>query len=148
MVERARPGMAATLPLHVDPAPYVVFGRPQILEDDVAEVVSVLRDGWLGRGPRVAAFEREFAAFVGAPRAVAVGSGTAALHLAMIVSGLGPGDEVVVPALTFAATAAAAVHVTATPVFADVDPDTMCVTAETVEACLSPRTRMIVPVHF
>jgi dTDP-4-amino-4,6-dideoxygalactose transaminase len=127
---------------------YLVFGAPVIGEAEIAEVVDTLRSGWIGTGPRVARFEADFAAYVGAPQAVAVASCTAALHLAMLASGIGPGDEVVTTPLTFCATVNAILHTGATPVLADCDPATLCLDPARVEAVLSPRTRAILPVHF
>ena len=101
---------------------FLVFGAPAIGDDEIAEVVASLRSGWLGTGPKVARFESDFAAYVRAPHAVAVSSCTAALHLSMLALGVGPGDEVITTALTFAATVNAIIHAGATPVLADVDP--------------------------
>lgn len=127
---------------------YLVFGSPEIREEEIEEVVATLRSAWIGTGPRVARFEREFGEYAGAAHAVALNSCTAGLHLAMMGLRLGPEDEVIVPAMTFAATANAVVHAGGRPVLADVDRDTMCLTPETIEAKLTPRTRAIVPVHF
>src|SRR5215213_2148333 len=100
---------------------FLVFGKPRIEEEDIAEVVATLRSGWIGMGPRTVQFERDFAAYVGAKHAIAVNSCTAALHLALIAAGVGPGDEVITTPLTFAATANVVVHLGATPVFADIN---------------------------
>jgi dTDP-4-amino-4,6-dideoxygalactose transaminase len=127
---------------------FLVFGRPAIGEPEIDEVVATLRSGWLGTGPRVARFEQAFRDYVGAEHAVAVGSCTAALHLAMLAAGLGPGDEVIVPGLTFVATANAVLHAGATPVLADVDPRTMNLDPDSTARAITPRTRAIVPVHF
>jgi dTDP-4-amino-4,6-dideoxygalactose transaminase len=127
---------------------YLVFGSPEIREEEIEEVLATLRSAWIGTGPRVARFEGDFRDYVGAGHAVALNSCTAGLHLAMKGLGLGPEDEVIVPAMTFAATANAVVHAGGRPVLADVDRDTMCLTPEAVEAKLTPRTRAIVPVHF
>ncbi len=127
---------------------YLVFGSPEIREEEIEEVLATLRSAWIGTGPRVARFESEFGGYVGAAHAVALNSCTAGLHLAMMGLRLGPEDEVIVPAMTFAATANAVVHAGGRPVLADVDRDTMCLTPEAVEAKLTPRTRAIVPVHF
>ena len=124
------------------------YSRQQIDDDDVAAVVEVLRSDWLTTGPRVDEFERAFAAATGARHAVAVANGTAALHTAYAAAGLGPGDEVIVPAMTFAATANAAVFVGARPVFADVDADALLLDPESVAALLGPRTRAIVAVDY
>jgi dTDP-4-amino-4,6-dideoxygalactose transaminase len=127
---------------------YLVFGAPQLLEPEIDEVVQTLRSGWIGSGPRVAALEKAFRDYIGAGRAVAVHSCTAALHLAMISAGLKAGDEVIVPALTFAATANAVIHAGGRPVLADVDRRTMCLDPGDVERRLTPRTRALIPVHF
>jgi dTDP-4-amino-4,6-dideoxygalactose transaminase len=127
---------------------YLVFGSPEIREEEIEEVLATLRSAWIGTGPRVARFEDGFGDYVGAKHAVAVNSCTAGLHLAMTGLRLGPADEVIVPAMTFAATANAVVHAGGRPVLADVDRETMCLTPEAVEAALTPRTRAVVPVHF
>jgi dTDP-4-amino-4,6-dideoxygalactose transaminase len=119
---------------------------PYLGEEEVAAVTEVLRSGWVAQGPRVAAFEAAFAEAVEAPYAVAASSCTTALHLAMIVVGLGPGDEVVVPSFSFIATSNAVRYVGATPVFADVDLTTGNLTPETVTAALTGRTRAVVVV--
>jgi dTDP-4-amino-4,6-dideoxygalactose transaminase len=127
---------------------FLVFGAPAIGDDEIAEVVASLRSGWLGTGPKVARFENDFAAYVRAPHAVAVSSCTAALHLSMLALGVGPGDEVITTALTFAATVNAIIHAGATPVLADVDPATMNIDPVAAGEAVTPRTRAIVPVHF
>jgi dTDP-4-amino-4,6-dideoxygalactose transaminase len=127
---------------------YLVFGSPEIRDEEIEEVLATLRSAWIGTGPRVARFESEFRDYAGAEHAVALNSCTAGLHLAMTGLGLGPDDEVIVPAMTFAATANAVVHAGGRPVLAEVDRDTMCLTPEAVEAKLTPRTRAIMPVHF
>lgn len=108
----------------------------------------VVASGKFILGPEVAAFEEEFAAYLGARHCVGVANGTDALAIALRSLGVGPGDEVVMPSFTFYATAEAAADVGAVPVFCDVDPETACVTAETVRAVLTPKTRAIVPVHL
>lgn len=127
---------------------YLVFGSPQLLEAEIDEVVATLRAAWIGTGPKVQRFEQDFAAYVGAPHAAALGSCTAALHLALVTLGLQPGDEVIVPAMTFAATANVVVHAGATPVFADVDRETQCLDPADAERKITPRTCAIIPVHF
>jgi dTDP-4-amino-4,6-dideoxygalactose transaminase len=127
---------------------YLVFGAPDIREPEVAEVQATLASGWIGTGPRTHAFERAFGDYVGCANAVALSSCTAALHLAFVLLDLERTAEVIVPALTFAATANAVVQAGATPVFADVDPDTMCVTTDLIAPHVTDRTRAIVPVHF
>ncbi|HLM28181.1 MAG TPA: DegT/DnrJ/EryC1/StrS family aminotransferase [Thermoleophilaceae bacterium] len=115
------------------------------LDEALARVV---RSGKYILGPEVAAFEEEFASYLGVRHCIGVANGTDALAIALRSLGVGPGDEVVMPSFTFYATAEAAVDVGAVPVFCDVDPDTACVAAETVRAALSPRTKAIVPVHL
>jgi perosamine synthetase len=127
------------------PLPY---GRQSIDEDDIQAVVDVLRSDWLTTGPRVADFEREFAAFTGAKEAVAVSNGTAALHAMIFALGIGPGDEVIVPTMTFAATANAAVFQGAKPVFADVDAETMLIDPASVDARVTSRTRAVIAVDY
>ncbi|MGE3277296.1 MAG: UDP-4-amino-4,6-dideoxy-N-acetyl-beta-L-altrosamine transaminase [Vicinamibacterales bacterium] len=131
-----------------DPARPLPYGRQMVDEQDIAAVVDVLRSDWLTTGPVVGRFEQAFAEAVGARHAVAVANGTAALHCAYYALGLGPGDEVLVPALTFAATANAVAMRQATPVFTDVDPDRLLVDPASVEARLTPATRAIVAVDY
>ncbi len=126
----------------------VPFSRPVVGPDEVAEVLAVLESGWLSTGPRVRQFEDAFAAFVGAPHAIALNSCTAGLHLSLLTTGIGPGDEVVTTPLTFCATANVIVHCGATPVFADVDPRTGNLDPTAAEAAVTPRTRAIIPVHY
>jgi len=117
--------------------------------DRLTEAIDrVARSGRYILGPEVEAFESEFAAYLGVEHCVAVANGTDALTIALRALGVGPGDEVVMPSFTFYATAEAAIVAGATPVFCDIDPDTFCVTADTVKAVLTPRTKAIVPVHL
>lgn len=127
---------------------FLPYGRQEIGDADIKAVVEALCSDWLTTGPRVAQFENAFARFCGASHGVAVNSGTAALHAAMRGIGVGPGDEVIVPALTFAASANAAVYEGATPVFADVEADTLLIDPQSVAARLSPRTKAIVAVDY
>jgi perosamine synthetase len=124
------------------------YGRQWIDDDDVAAVVAVLRSDMLTTGPRVAEFERAFAAAVGAREAVAVSNGTAALHAAVFALGLGPGHEVIVPPMTFAATANCVAFQGATPVFVDVAPDTLLIDPARVAEKITPRTRAIIAVDY
>ncbi|MGQ9874544.1 MAG: UDP-4-amino-4,6-dideoxy-N-acetyl-beta-L-altrosamine transaminase [Chloroflexus sp.] len=124
------------------------YGRQSVDEDDIAAVVNILRSDWLTTGPKVADFEQAFATFVKCENAVAVSSGTAALHAAMYAIDLQPGDEVIVPAITFAATANAVVYRGGHPVFVDVDHDTLLLDPEQVERHISPKTRAIVAVDY
>jgi dTDP-3-amino-3,4,6-trideoxy-alpha-D-glucose transaminase len=117
-------------------------------EEIHAAIDRVLADGRFILGPEVGAFEQEFARHLGVSHAIGVGNGTDAITIALRAMGVGPGDEVVVPSFTFYATAEAIPHTGATPVFCDVDPETMCVSAETVAAALTPRTKAVVAVHL
>ncbi|HEU5327226.1 MAG TPA: DegT/DnrJ/EryC1/StrS family aminotransferase [Thermomicrobiales bacterium] len=127
---------------------FLVFGKPRIEEDEIAEVVATLRSGWIGMGPRTLQLERDFAAYTGAKHAIAVNSCTAALHLALIAAGVGPGDEVITTPLTFAATANVVTHLGATPVFADISRRTQNIDPARVAAKVTPRTKAIIPVHM
>jgi perosamine synthetase len=130
------------------PSTSLPYGRQWVDEDDIAAVVEVLRSDWLTTGPTITHFEREFAVQVGSEHAVAVSSGTAALHTLMYAFGIGPGDEVIVPAMTFAATANCVVMQGAKPVFVDVDPATLLIDVDDVRRRISPRTRAIVAVDY
>src|SRR4051812_17872215 len=120
---------------------------PALGEEEALAAAEAVRSGWVAQGPRVAAFERAFAAAVGAEHGVAVSSCTTALHLSLVVLGIGPGDEVIVPSLSFIATANAVRYVGATPVFADVELATGNLTVDTVDAVRTARTRAVVAVH-
>jgi dTDP-4-amino-4,6-dideoxygalactose transaminase len=123
--------------------------KPLIGEEERAAVDRVLRSGMIAGGPEVAAFEREFAAQVVDGRTcVAVSSGTSGQHLGLLAAGVGPGDEVIVPSFTFAATANSVALTGATPVFADIEPDYFCLDADAVQAAVTARTRGIMPVHL
>jgi dTDP-4-amino-4,6-dideoxygalactose transaminase len=127
---------------------FLVFGAPQIEQAEIDEVVDSIRSGWLGTGPKVARFEEDFKKYKGAPHAAAVYSCTAALHLAMLASGVGEGDEVITTPLTFCASVNAIIHTGATPVLADVDPRSMNIDPAHIEEKITPRTKAILPVHF
>jgi dTDP-4-amino-4,6-dideoxygalactose transaminase len=121
--------------------------RPWLGAEETAAVSEVIASGWIAQGPKVAAFERAVAEKVGAPHAVAVSSCTGALHLSLVVLGISEGDEVVVPSLSFIATANVVRYVGATPVFADVDETTQNLSAATIEPVLTSRTRAVILVH-
>lgn len=129
---------------------FLVFGAPDIQHAEIDEVVATMESGWLGTGPRVAAFESAFAAYKGTTpgHTAAVNSCTAALHVSMIAAGLEPGDEVITTPLTFCATVNAIIHAGAIPVLADIDPVTMNIDPARIEARITERTRAILPVHF
>jgi perosamine synthetase len=121
--------------------------KPWFGPEEAAAAADAVRSGWVAQGPRVAAFEEAFADSVGGAHAVAVSSCTTALHLALVLRGLGREDEVVVPSLSFIATANVVIHAGATPVFADIDPVTLNLTSDTVSAVLTERTRAVILVH-
>jgi perosamine synthetase len=122
--------------------------RVAVGDEETAAVLAVLRSGRLVQGQEVAGFEAEFGDLVGGRTCVAVNSGTSALHLGLLAAGIGPGDEVVVPSFTFAATANAVVMAGATPVFADIEPATFSLDPDAVAAVLTPRTAAVIPVHL
>ena len=132
------PTATKALPFHV----------PLIEEEDIQAVVKALQSGWITTGPKVKEFEREFAKFIGASHAVPLSSCTAALHLALDAIGLKEGDEVVVPTVTFASTAATVLYFRAKPVLVDSAPDTFNLDPDRVEQAITARTKAIIPVHF
>jgi dTDP-4-amino-4,6-dideoxygalactose transaminase len=138
LAEATRPARSTFLP----------FALPHITQAEIDEVVDTLRSGWITTGPKTKRFEREFAAAVDADHAVAVNSATAALHLALTLLDLQPGDEVVVPVYTFTSSAAVILHAGARPVFVDVDPLTCNLDPTQLAAAISPRTRAVIVVHF
>jgi dTDP-4-amino-4,6-dideoxygalactose transaminase len=127
---------------------FLPLAKPDISEAEIAEVLDTIRSGWLTYGPKTRRFEAEFARHVGARHAVGVSSCTAGLHLALLALGIGPGDEVITTALTFAATANVIVHVGARPVLADVCADDLNVDPSDVERRVTPRTRAIMPIDY
>ena len=126
----------------------IPFGKPLFSAAEAEAVARVLHSGWVGMGPETLAFEGELAAHVQAPFVVTTNSCTSALQLSLLALGVGPGDEVIVPSLTWCSTANAALYVGATPVFCDIDPLGFCVSPATVAVAITPRTRAVVPVHF
>lgn len=126
----------------------VPIARTGLTEAEIESVLGPLRSGWLVQGPRVAEFEQKWSAFTGAPHSLAVTSCTTGLHLAAVALGLGPGDEVIVPALTWIATANIVEHQQATPVFCDINLETFNIDVEQLEALITPRTKGIIPVHL
>lgn len=134
--------------LAVDEMGYVPFALPDIDEKDIASVVEVMRSGWLTTGRKVHAFEEAFASRLGVRHAVAVNSATAALHLGLDALGLRAGDEVIVPTVTFTASAEVSRYFDAVPRLVDVLPDTLCIDPAAAERAITPRTRAIIPVHM
>lgn len=126
----------------------VPAAKPLLGEEEREAVDRVLRSGMVAQGPEVAAFESEFSALVDGRHCVAVNSGTSALHMAFLAAGVGPGDEVVVPSFTFAATANSVALTGATPVFADIEPDQFNLDPDAVAAAITPRTKAVMPVHL
>jgi len=127
---------------------FLPYGRQILDDEDIAAVVQTLRSDWLTTGPAVERFEADVSDFTGAQYGVAVCNGTAALHAAMHALGIGPGDEVIVPPMTFAATANCVLYQGATPVFADVEPDTLLINPKAVAAAITPRTRAVIGVDY
>lgn len=129
--------------------PFLPFALPEIGEDEIEEVVSSLRSGWVTTGPKAKQFESDFADWLGGGvDAIAVNSATAGLHLGIEALGIGPGDEVITTTHTFTATAEVIRYLGADPVFVDVDADTLCVDVDAVVEAITPRTKAIIPVHF
>lgn len=128
---------------------FLPFALPEIGEEEIAEVVSALRSGWVTTGPKAKQFEADFVEYLGGGlEAIAVNSATAGLHLGLEALGIGPGDEVITTTHTFTATAEVIRYMGADPVFVDVDPATLCIDVDKVEAAITPRTKVIIPVHF
>lgn len=127
---------------------FIPVFRPNYGKEEIAAVSKVLTSGWIGLGPKTEDFEKRFAAYVGTPYAIALNSATAALHLSLLAAGIGKGDEVIVPSLTFVSTAHAVLYVGAKPIFADVERDTLCLSPDDVTTRITKRTRAIIPVHY
>ncbi|MFH1548930.1 MAG: DegT/DnrJ/EryC1/StrS family aminotransferase [Planctomycetota bacterium] len=122
--------------------------KPSMGDEEINAVAEVIRSGWIGLGPRTAQFEKQFAEYLGAPYVVAVNSCTAALDLALRLLGIGSGDEVIVPTMTFVSTAHCVAYNDALPVFADIDERTLAIDIEDVKRKISPRTKAVIPVHY
>jgi UDP-4-amino-4-deoxy-L-arabinose-oxoglutarate aminotransferase len=127
---------------------FLPFSKPCISDDDVRSVSEVLRSGWITTGPKTTEFEMRFCEYTGAAHSVALSSATAGMHLLLKALGIGPGDEVVTPSMTWVSTVNLIVLAGATPVFADIDKDTLMATPESIEPRITERTKLIVPVHF
>jgi dTDP-4-amino-4,6-dideoxygalactose transaminase len=133
------------MPTHSE---FIPFHSPAIGEDEIQSVIETLKSGWLTTGAKVKTFEADFARYVGSSHAVAVNSGTAALHLALDAIGIKEGDEVIVPTVTFTATAEVVIYFKANPVLADCQPDTLNIDPDQIERAITPRTKAIIPVHM
>lgn len=127
---------------------FIPYCLPDITELEIKGVIDTLQSGWLAKGPKTIEFEEKFAEFVGAKYAVAMNSCTAALHIALVAANIGPGDEVITTSMTFAASVNTILHVGATPVFVDIDPETGLIDADKIEEKITRNTRAIVPVHY
>lgn len=127
---------------------FLVFGKPYFEEEDINEVVSTLRSGWWGTGPKTELFEKKFTKYVGSKYSMGVNSATAGLHLALKVMGIGPGDEVITTPLTFVSTVNSIVHCGAIPVFADIDINDWNINPREIEKKITKRTKAILPVHL
>jgi len=128
--------------------PFLPFSRPSIGEEEIQAVNDVLRSGWITTGPKNAELEQQFAQSIGCRHAVALASATGGMHLALLALNIGPGDEVITPSQTWVSTANMISLLGATPVFVDVDRDTLMTDAARIEAAITPRTRAIIPVHY
>lgn len=128
---------------------FIPISKPSITEKEVAYVTDAVSSTWISSlGKYIDCFEQQFAEFCGTKYAVSVSNGTVALHLAMVALGIGEGDEVIVPDLSFIATANTILHANATPVFADIDPKSLCISPAEIEKLITPRTKAIIPVHL
>ncbi|MFL6663923.1 MAG: DegT/DnrJ/EryC1/StrS family aminotransferase [Rhizobacter sp.] len=132
------------------PLPFLPFALPDIGEDEIAEVVDTLRSGWITTGPKAKRFEDDFTTFLGdaSLQSLAVNSATAGLHLALEALGIGPGDEVITTTHTFTATAEVVRYLGADVKLVDIDPATLCIDVDAVEAAITPRTKAVMPVHY
>jgi UDP-4-amino-4-deoxy-L-arabinose-oxoglutarate aminotransferase len=127
---------------------FLPFSKPSISESDISAVADVLRSGWITTGSKAAGFEDAFREYCSAEKAVALSSATAGMHLALMALGIGPGDEVITPSMTWVSTVNLIALSGAKPVFADIDADTLMITADHIAPLITDRTRLIIPVHF
>ena len=127
---------------------YLPYGRQWVSKEDIEAVIDVLESDWITTGPKVEEFERAVANKAGALHGVAVSNGTTALHAAYAAAGIGPGDEVIVPAITFASTANMVILTGAKPIFADVDENTLLIDPESVRSLITDRTKAVVGVDY
>src|SRR4051812_25467569 len=149
MAEHQYSDAEVSAPPIAEPAPFLPFALPDIGDEEIEAVVACLRSGWVTTGPATRQFEQDFKAYLGGEvDTISVNSATAGLHLALESLGIGPGDEVIVPTLTFTATAEVVRYLGARPVIVDVEPERMNIAVDAVEAAITPRTRAIIPVHY
>ena len=127
---------------------FLQFHKPFISEEEVDEIVDTVRSGWIGMGPKTIRFENNFSEYIGVNKSVAVSSWTAAGHLTLEAFGLKAGDEVIVPTMTFPATAEIVCYFGAKPVFVDVEEDTLNISIEALDKAITPKTKVIIPVHY
>lgn len=127
---------------------FLPFHRPSLGKAEEREILDTLRSGWITTGPKTIEFEKRFARYIGCKHAIALNSCTAGLHLALVALGIGEGDEVITSPITFPATANVIIHQKARPVFVDVEPDTLNIDPDKIEASITPRTKAIIPIHF
>ncbi|MEK5239345.1 DegT/DnrJ/EryC1/StrS family aminotransferase [Paenibacillus sp. FSL L8-0470] len=133
---------------HIKREKFLPYCLPDITDEEINEVIDTLKSGWLAKGPRTIEFEKKFASYVGAKYAVGMNSATAALHISLLAAGIGAGDEVITTSMTFSASANTIIHTGATPIFADINPNTGCIDPEEIVKKITPRTKAIVPVHY
>nr|WP_142389203.1 DegT/DnrJ/EryC1/StrS family aminotransferase [Bacillus halotolerans] len=127
---------------------FISFHRPDITNEELETVAETIKSGWISKGPKVIEFEKKLGEYLGAEHVISCNSGTAALHMALLALGVGEGDEVIVPSFTFCSSVNVILHVGATPVFADICEDDLCIDPEDVRQKLSPRTKAVIAVHF
>lgn len=127
---------------------YIVFGKPEITNSDIDAVTGTLKTGWISTGPRVTEFENAIRKYIGCRYTVAVNSCTAGLFLSLLCNGVGKGDEVIVPSMTFCATANVVEHLGAKPVFVDIEDDSYCMDPESFRNAITEKTKVVIPVHF
>ncbi|MCL5071483.1 MAG: DegT/DnrJ/EryC1/StrS family aminotransferase, partial [Actinobacteria bacterium] len=127
---------------------FLIFGSPQILDDEIEEVVKTMRSCWIGTGPKVNKFEDEFRKYVGSRYAIAVNSCTAGLHISLVSIGINKGDEIITTPMTFCATVNAIIHAGGLPVFADIEKDSLNISPAEIERKISKKTKAIIPVHY
>ena len=127
---------------------FIPMSKPFFSKAEIDAVVEVLESGWITTGPKCKAFEKEFAGFTGARHALSLSSGTGGMHIVLKALGIGEGDEVITPSMTFASTVNQVALAGASPVFADIDYDTLLIRPEDIEKLITKRTKVIIPVHF